>query len=120
MPQGPMRFFIRRKALLIRRKALLIGCSSSLHTLIIWDNNSMPNCVLFIDGENFLYKIKEVIKQENLFQNKTSLATIDLGKLFKEPLKGFDINRKIFYAADFIFIQKPRRNQEILSGSREN
>src|SRR3989344_3458873 len=89
-----MRFFIRRKALLIRRKALLIGCSSSLHTLIIWDNNSMPNCVLFIDGENFLYKIKEVIKQENLFQNKTSLATIDLGKLFTQPTSYSSKNRE--------------------------
>src|SRR3989338_6497033 len=95
-----MRFFIRRKALLIRRKALLIRRKAllirrkafllfPLLTIYFWDNNNMGNCILFIDGENFLYKIKDVLKQENLPQSKTSLAEIDLGKLFKEPLNNF-------------------------------
>lgn len=89
----------------------------------------MTKCVLLIDGENFLYKIKEVLKQENLFPNKTSLATIDLGKLFNEPLKGLAINRKIFYAArlhihpetekksgDLIKLQRKLRNNLVNQG----
>src|SRR4030042_6311169 len=74
----------------------------------------MPNCILFIDGENFLYKIKEVLKQKNLSQNKTSLATIDLGKLFKESLKGLDINRKIFYVARLSVYPDTRKKSEEL------
>ncbi|OGD82797.1 hypothetical protein A3A54_02070 [Candidatus Curtissbacteria bacterium RIFCSPLOWO2_01_FULL_39_62] len=140
MPQGPMRFFIRRKALLIRRKALLIRRKAllirrkafllfPLLTIYFWDNNNMGNCILFIDGENFLYKIKDVLKQENLPQSKTSLAEIDLGKLFKEPLKGFDIKRKIFYVArlhihpetdkksgDLIKLQRKLRNSLVNQG----
>lgn len=59
----------------------------------------MPNCVLFIDGENFLNKIKDVLRTEKVAKNKTVLAHINLEKLFKEALKGFEIHRKIFYVA---------------------
>lgn len=89
----------------------------------------MSNCTLFIDGENFLYKVKDVLKQEKLFQDKTSTATIDLEKLFKEPLKGLDIKRKIFYAArlhihpetesksaDLIKTQRKLRNNLVIQG----
>lgn len=59
----------------------------------------MSSCVLFIDGENFLHKIKEVLKQGDTPKNKFNLALIDLNRLFKDPLKGFEIHKKIFYAA---------------------
>lgn len=59
----------------------------------------MPKSILFIDGENFLHKVEEVLKQEGIGRNKENLALIDLNKLFKEALQGFDISRKIFYAA---------------------
>ncbi|KKP93647.1 MAG: hypothetical protein UR98_C0003G0017 [Parcubacteria group bacterium GW2011_GWA1_36_12] len=59
----------------------------------------MSSYVLFIDGENFLHKFGDVLKQEGIPKNKTDLALINLNKLFKDPLKGFDIHRKIFYAA---------------------
>lgn len=59
----------------------------------------MPKSILFIDGENFLHKVEEVLKQEGIGRNKENLALIDLNKLFKEALQGFDISWKIFYAA---------------------
>ncbi|MBI2595583.1 NYN domain-containing protein [Candidatus Daviesbacteria bacterium] len=59
----------------------------------------MSKCILFIDGENFIHKIEEVLKQEGINNNKKDLALINLNKLFKEALQGFDFSRKIFYAA---------------------
>lgn len=59
----------------------------------------MSECILFIDGENFLNKIKEVLREEGLHKNKIDLTELDFNKLFKESLKGFNISRKIFYVA---------------------
>lgn len=59
----------------------------------------MPKSILFIDGENLLHKVEEVLKQEGVNKSKNDLAFIDLNKLFKEALQGFDVSRKIFYVA---------------------
>ncbi len=63
----------------------------------------MSKIILFIDGENFINKIEEVLKEEKIDKRKIDLASIDFNKLLKEPLKGFDISRKIFYAAKLHF-----------------
>lgn len=63
----------------------------------------MPKCVLFIDGENLLHKVEDVLKEEGLSKNDFNLALVDLNKLFKEPLKSFDIHKKIFYASRLHF-----------------
>lgn len=59
----------------------------------------MPKIVLFIDGENFLHKVEDVLKEEGIAKDIQSLALIDLNKLFKEPLKNFNISRKIFHVS---------------------
>lgn len=59
----------------------------------------MSKCVLFIDGENFLHKVDDVLKTEGLDKTKLDLALIDLTKLFTEALKGFNVSRKIFYVS---------------------
>ena len=59
----------------------------------------MTHCILFVDGENFLHKIKEVLKKEGVKKNVADLAQIDLHKLLQEPLKGFAVSRKIFYVS---------------------
>lgn len=59
----------------------------------------MSKCILFIDGENFLHKVEEILKKEGIDKNKTDLALIDLNNLFQEPLKGFTIARKIIYVS---------------------
>lgn len=63
----------------------------------------MSKCVLFIDGENFLHKVEGVLKEEGLSKDDFNLTLVDLDKLFKEPLKGFDISQKIFYASRLHF-----------------
>lgn len=63
----------------------------------------MVKSILFIDGENFLHKIEEVLKEEGIDKDKLDLALIDLDKLFKEPLKAFDVSRKIFYVSRLHF-----------------
>lgn len=74
----------------------------------------MSKCILFIDGENFLHKIEEVLKKEGLNKNKTDLALIDLNRLFKEPLKNFSILRKIFYVARLHFYPETKKKSEEL------
>lgn len=69
----------------------------------------MPKSVLFIDGENFLYKVEEVLKEEGIDKTKIDLALINLDKLFKEPLKGFNIHRKIFYVSRLHFHPKTKK-----------
>lgn len=59
----------------------------------------MSECTLFIDGENFLHKVEDVLKKEGIDRTKVDLALIDLDKLTREALKGFSISRKIFYAS---------------------
>ncbi len=59
----------------------------------------MSKCIIFIDGENFIHKVEEVLKAAGQSKNNFNPALIDLNKLFKEPLRGFDITKKIFYAS---------------------
>lgn len=59
----------------------------------------MPKCTLFIDGENFLHKVEDVLKEEGIYKAKIDLALIDLDRLMRDALKGFSISRKIFYVS---------------------
>ena len=66
-------------------------------------NWPMNDCILFVDGENFLHKIREVLKNKNLNKNKFNLAQIDLNQLLTNPLKNLKVNRKIFYVSRLHF-----------------
>ncbi len=80
----------------------------------------MAKAVLFIDGENFLHKIKEVLKEEGINKDKIDLALIDLNNLFKEPLKGFDISRKIFYVSRLhIHPESKKKSLELIKFQRK-
>lgn len=74
----------------------------------------MFKCVLFIDGENFLHKVEDVLREEGLNKNDFNLALVDLNRLFKEPLKGFDISQKIFYASRLHFYPETKKKSEEL------
>lgn len=58
----------------------------------------MP-CILFIDGENFLHKIEEVLKKESVKFDQDELVDINFKKLFESPLESFKIMNKLFYVA---------------------
>lgn len=74
----------------------------------------MSKCVLFIDGENFIHKVEDVLKAEGLNKKDFNLALIDLNKLFKESLKGFYIHKKIFYASRLHFHPETKKKSEEL------
>lgn len=57
------------------------------------------SCILYIDGENFLHKVEDVLKEENIDRKQVDLAAIDFTTLFLDSLKGFIVTRKVFYAA---------------------
>lgn len=80
----------------------------------------MSVCILFIDGENFLHKVKDIIREKKIDENKVDLALIDLDKLFGEALKGFKLSRKIFYAARLhVYPDTKRKSEELIRLQRK-
>lgn len=59
----------------------------------------MSKIILFIDGENFLHKIEDVLKKESVKFRKDQIVNINFKKLFDPPLKGVKVTSKIFYVA---------------------
>lgn len=55
--------------------------------------------ILFIDGENFIYKLEDVLREKRPDKSTLDLNTIDFNQLLAKPLEGFKVSRKIFYAA---------------------
>jgi len=57
--------------------------------------------ILFIDGENFKKKIKDVLISENIFSEKDEIdwTKFNFKGLFDQILQGIDTDRKIFYFA---------------------
>lgn len=76
MPSGPTRFFV-------------------ILTIM--------NTVLFIDGENFLHKVKEVLLERKVDVGKIDLSKFDFNLLLNKSLEEYKIHRKIFYAAKLHF-----------------
>lgn len=80
----------------------------------------MMECVLFIDGENFLHKIEEVLKKEGISKNKSEIAEIDLNKLFELSLKSFKIGKKFFYASKLHYHKdSKRKSEELIKAQRK-
>ncbi len=102
MLQSPLRFFI------------------VYFFLLLIDNIRMSKIILFIDGENFINKVEDVLKDEGIDKRKIDIALIDLDQLFKEALKRFDISRKIFYAAKLhIHPETKKKSEELISFQRK-
>lgn len=74
----------------------------------------MSPCVLFIDGENFLHKVEDVLKRKGFNKSKIDLAQVDFNKLFKDLFKGFKIQRKIFYVAKLHLHPETKKKSEKL------
>ncbi|MBI3290456.1 NYN domain-containing protein [Candidatus Microgenomates bacterium] len=80
----------------------------------------MPKYILFIDGENFIHKVEDVLREEGIDRIKVDLALIDLNKLFKEALKSFIISRKIFYASRLhLHPDTKRKSEELIKTQRK-
>lgn len=59
----------------------------------------MGQTTLFIDGENFIHKIDEVVKSAHGKQHHIDLSQLNFHNLFEQTLREFGINKKLFYAA---------------------
>lgn len=82
-------------------------------------NEFMAHCVLFVDGENFLHKIKDVLKKEGVKKSSKDLARIDFNKLLQAPLKGIPISRKIFYASRLrLYPETKKKSNELIKFQR--
>lgn len=80
----------------------------------------MSKTVVFIDGENFIYKVEQALKEEGIDKYKIDLTSINLNKLFKEALKGFNISRKIFYNARLHFHKDtPKKSEKLIRLQRK-
>lgn len=80
----------------------------------------MSQTLLFIDGENFIYKIEEVLKSKNIKKKEIDIATIDFNALFNNTLKDFKISKKIFYAAKLHFYPETKnKSEELIKSQRK-
>lgn len=79
----------------------------------------MSRSILFIDGENFLHKVEEVLQKQPKGKSLAESINIDLFKLFEIPLKGLNPSRKIFYAARLHFYSETaKKSQELIKAQR--
>ncbi|MBU2632309.1 NYN domain-containing protein [Patescibacteria group bacterium] len=80
----------------------------------------MSKIILFIDGENFINKVEEVLRKQEIDKGRIDLTSIDVSKLLKEVLKGLNISRKIFYAAKLHSHPETRKkSEELISFQRK-
>ena len=80
----------------------------------------MSKAILFIDGENFLHKIGEVIGKEAKSKRIVKAIDIDLNKLFEKPLKGIVVSQRIFYGAKLRYHpDTPRKSKELIKNQRK-
>ena len=79
----------------------------------------MDQTVLFIDGENFLHKIEDVLKKYPK-GSKIDIASLDFNKIFKKPLQEYKITRKIFYVAKLHFHSETKeKSDKLLKAQRK-
>lgn len=80
----------------------------------------MSRTLLFIDGENFIYKIEEVLKKGNIKKKNVDIASIDFKTLFGNVLKGFKLSKMIFYAAKLHFHPETKnKSEELIKSQRK-
>lgn len=80
----------------------------------------MPQCILFIDGENFLHKLEEILKEKSLGKSITSVADVNLEKLFKSALQDLRPTRKIFYASKIhLYPETKKKSEELIKAQRK-
>jgi len=79
----------------------------------------MEQTILFIDGENFIHKIEDVLKKYPKGR-KIDIASLDFNKIFKDPLQEYKITRKKFYAAKLHFHPETKeKSKKLLKTQRK-
>ena len=74
---------------------------------------------VFIDGENFVHKVEEVLVQSGVEQKKINLPKIKLQLLLEKVLTSLKIDEVIFYAAKLHFYKETaRKSQQLIDRQR--
>lgn len=74
---------------------------------------------LFIDGENFLYKIEDTLREAGIPKNKIDTTSIDLASLITSALQDYDISKKYFYSAKLkLFEETRKKSLELIQKQR--
>lgn len=80
----------------------------------------MSKTTLFIDGENFLHKIEEVLKRESVRFDKDEIANINFKKLFESLLKSIRVTGKLFYVARLhLHPETKKKSEELIKMQRK-
>lgn len=59
----------------------------------------MNQTILFIDGENFIFKIEQVLKRKKINMKEFDISKARFDHLFSGVLKDLTVSRSIFYVA---------------------
>lgn len=69
---------------------------------------------LFIDGENFLFKVEDALREAGIPKHKIDTTRLDLSSLITEVLSGYKIARKTFYAAKLRMFEETKEKSRML------
>lgn len=69
---------------------------------------------LFIDGENFLFKVEDALRELGIPKNKIDTNRLNLSSLIDEVLTGYNISKKTFYAAKLRMFNETQEKSRIL------
>jgi uncharacterized LabA/DUF88 family protein len=76
--------------------------------------------ILFIDGENFIHKIEEVLTNRGIEKDSIDITSLDFNRLLKLPLREYKISRKIFYSAKLHLYEETReKSVQLIENQRK-
>ncbi|MCL4389929.1 MAG: NYN domain-containing protein [Patescibacteria group bacterium] len=70
--------------------------------------------VIFIDGENFIHKIEDVLEESGVEQKKINQSKIKLKQLLEKVLAPQKIDQVVFYAAKLHFYPETAQRSQLL------
>lgn len=74
---------------------------------------------LFIDGENFLFKIEDTLREAGIPKHKIDTTSIDLVSLISSALPDYTIAKKYFYSARLkLFPETKKKSEELIQKQR--
>jgi len=80
----------------------------------------MKKVALFIDGENFKYKIKKILEDRDLHETDLSILDFNIDGLFKKVLKDIKLDEKNYYSAKLHFYKEtPKKSKELIDIQRK-
>lgn len=75
--------------------------------------------ILFVDGRNFIGKIKDILNFENSRGNQIDFSVFDFAGLFDRVLQGIKIDKKVFYFGKIEkYMETEKKSLELIEHQR--